>query len=48
MSKELYYMELAEVPGVDYFTIQVVYCNFLNLYGLYVLRFKSFLTIFSS
>ena len=30
-----------------FFTIRVVYCNFLNLYGGYVLQYKSFLTIFS-
>jgi len=24
-----------------------IYCNFLNLYGRYVLKYKSFITIFS-
>ena len=34
---------------VDYFTIRVkCCCNFLNLYGRYVLQYKSFLTIFFS
>ena len=32
---------------MDFFTIRVMCCNFLNLYGCYVLQYKSFLTIFS-
>jgi len=32
---------------IEYFTIQVVNCNFLNLYGSDVLQHKGFLTIFS-
>ena len=31
---------------MDFFTIRVMCCNFLNLYGRYVLQYKSFLTIF--
>ena len=32
---------------MDFITIRVVCCNFLNLYVRYVLQYKSFLTIFS-
>ena len=32
---------------IDYFTFWVEYCNFLNLYGRYVLQHESILTIFS-
>ena len=32
---------------MDFFTIRVMCRNFLNLYGRYVLQYKSFLTIFS-
>ena len=32
---------------MDFFTIRVMCCNFLNLYGRYVLQYKSILTIFS-
>ena len=32
---------------IDYFTIRVVYCNSLILYGRYVLQRESFLIIFS-
>ena len=32
---------------MDFFTIRVMCCNFLNLYGRYVLQYKSFLKIFS-
>ena len=32
---------------IDYITIRVKCCNFLNLYGHYVLQYKSFSTILS-
>ena len=32
---------------IDFFTIRVECRNFLNLYGLNVLRYEPFLTIFS-
>ena len=40
-----YLNDLFEIELI-FFTIRVVYYNFLNLYGRYVLRYKSFLTIF--
>ena len=32
---------------MDFFTIRAMCCNFLNLYGRYVLQYNSFLTVFS-
>ena len=41
-----YLNDLFEIKLI-FFTILAVCCNFLNLYGRYVLQYKSFLTNFS-
>ena len=45
-SRFSYLDDLFEIKWIG-FTIRVEYCNFLNLYGRYILQYKQFLTILS-
>ena len=41
-----YWLQLNDLFGIDYFSIHIECCNFLNLYGCCVLQHESFLTFF--